>query len=799
VIHSVRNFVIELMFGLRGGRVKHPHRKSVLTPLNITIAYAGFGIFWGVISWLLPAGKSQQGTFDSPSQLFYHGFLLLATAALLYLLLRRSQSLTTRGKDSLSRLNRALKTFSGCNRALIRATEELQLMKEICRTIVEVGGYRLAWVGIAEPDDWKTVRPVAQWGDKDGYLTKLDMSWADTDRGRGPTGTAIRTGTTRVVQNILFDPSWAIWREEGLKHGFAASISLPLISDGKPVGALVIFASEKHAFGKEEVKLLEELADNLSFGIAMVRMNAERKKVAKERTLLASVIEQSMEGIILFDSDGTIKYVNPAIKTITGHAPQEIIGQNISALEGDEVTGRFYRSIWDALSRGDERSGHFIQAGKGGEFYEIDATLWSISDSSGAVSNQAVLIRDVTHEVHLERQLRQAQRMEAIATLAGGIAHDFNNNLASIITCTEMARDDVPPESPLRELLDVVLKSSYRGRKLVKQILTFCCQGEQERQPMQIEPIVNECLNLMRASFPTSIGVHLHVEEKPGLIMADPTQIHQIIMNLITNAGHAMRIKGGTLDLSIENVGSDTAAVSGALDLPSGRYLKLTVKDTGHGMEASTMERIFDPFFTTKGHTEGTGLGLSVVHGIVRNHGGVITVSSQPGAGTTFEVLLPRIEQALQDQAKDSPAPLPRGNERILFVDDEQDVVFAGKLMLERLGYQVVVGSDGLEALGIFRRQPEAFDLVITDQTMPRMTAAPGDQGERFAHGFFIIDDQNLGHKLTAPPRLCSVPAGSFPPVPPEKAASWQFHVCRSGLALLAEFSPPSARARYKG
>jgi PAS domain S-box-containing protein len=704
--------------------MSHYLGKRKLTPLNITIVYAVIGVVWGVLSCLLPAVLSHKSDSYKAIETLNHGVFILATAALLFLLIRRSEGETTRGRESLSRVNRALKTFSGCNQALIRATDELQLMKDICRTIVEVGGYKLAWVGIAEHDDWKKVVPVAQWGDRDGYLTQLDMSWADTDRGRGPTGTAIRTGTTKVVQNILFDASWALWREEAMKHGFKASISLPLISNDRPLGALVIFAGEKRAFGKEEVKLLEDLSDDLSFGVATLRMNAERKKVEKERKLLASVVEQSMEGIILFDSDGAIKYVNPAIETITGHAPEEIIGRNISALQGDDKTGEFYRSIWDALSRGDERSGHFIQKGKDGEFYEIDATLWSISDSTGAVSNHAVLIRDVTHEVHLERQLRQAQRMEAIATLAGGIAHDFNNNLASIITCTEMARDDVPAESPIRELLDVVLKSSYRGRKLVKQILTFCCQGEQERQPVQIEPILSECLNLMRPSLPASITVRKHVDERLGTIMGDPTQIHQIIMNLITNAGHAMRIKGGILEISLDNVGLDTAAGTGGPDLPSGCYLKLTVKDTGHGMDAKTMERIFDPFFTTKGHSEGTGLGLSVVHGIVRNHGGAITVSSMPGAGAAFEVYLPRVEQISGGDSSEAQATAPRGNEKILFVDDEEDLVFAGKKMLERLGYQVVVGRDGEQALDLFREQPASFDLVITDQTMPKMTGA---------------------------------------------------------------------------
>jgi PAS domain S-box-containing protein len=703
--------------------MNHTQSKRKLTPLNITIVYAITGVLWGALSSLIPAIVSQHSGASRQLQTVNHGFFILATAALLFLLIRRSEDETTRGKESLSRVNRALKTFSGCNQALIRATDELQLMKDICRTIVEVGGYRLAWVGIADHDDWKTVRPVAQWGDKDGYLTNLNMSWADTDRGRGPTGTAIRTGTTRVVQNILFDPSWELWREEGLKHGFAASISLPLMNGEHPLGALVIFASEKRAFGKEEVKLLEDLADDLSFGLATLRMNAQRKEVEKERKLLASVIQQSMEGIILFDTDGAIKYVNPAIKTITGHEPQQLIGKNISALEEDELCAEFFRSIKDALARGEERRGHFTLKRQDGDFYEIDATLWSISDSSGAVNN-AVLIGDVTHEAHLERQLRQAQRMEAIATLAGGIAHDFNNNLASIITCTEMARDDVPADSPLRELLDVVLKSSYRGRKLVKQILTFCCQGEQEKQPIQVEPILNECLNLMRASLPTSITVRSHLDEKPGAIMADPTQIHQIIMNLITNAGHAMRLKGGMLEVSLTNVGLDTASGTGGPDLPSGCYLKLTVKDTGHGMDAKTMERIFDPFFTTKNHSEGTGLGLSVVHGIVRNHGGGITVSSKAGYGSTFEVYLPRIERATNEETVEATSPPSGGNERILFVDDEEDVVFAGKKMLERLGYRVVVGRDGADALAIFREEPHGFDLVITDQTMPKMTGS---------------------------------------------------------------------------
>ena len=692
-----------------------------LTPLNIVLSYLVFGIVWALFFGWLPDALIYKRALLDDMEYINHWVFLFASAWMLYFFIIHSEAAIVRRKETLHRVNRALKTFSECNQAVVRAMDELHLMRDICRIIVEVGGYRVAWVGIAEHDGAKTIRPVAQWGDEKGYLKNLKLSWSDTDLGRGPTGTAIRTGVTSVIQNIAYDPKWALWREEALRHGFAASISLPISDGNRPFGALVIFAGERRAFYKEEVQLLEELTSDLSYGIATLRMNVERKKVENERKLLASVIEQAMEGIILFDSAGLIQYANPAVATITGRAPGEMIGRNISTLESEELNRDLYQVIWDALSRGEARTGHFIQKGKDGSLHEIESTIWSITDTSGTVGNYAALIRDVTHEVQLERQLRQAQRMEAIATLAGGIAHDFNNNLASIITCTEMARDDVPEESPTRELLDVVLKAGYRGKNLVKQILTFSCQGEQERKPVQVEMIVHECLRLVRASFPASIEIHCTMAEQPGMVLADPTQIHQIIMNLCTNAGHAMREKGGVLEITLVNTDLESADITGMPDLLPGCYLKLAVKDTGHGMDSQTMERIFDPFFTTKPHTEGTGLGLSVIHGIVRNHGGTIAVESEPGKGATFNVYLPRIE-SVAARPDDNPEPTQQGQERILLVDDENDVAFAGRKMLERLGYDVIVKMDGREALELFRAGPDRFDLIITDQAMPGMS-----------------------------------------------------------------------------
>ncbi len=695
--------------------------KWKLTPLSIAVIYAVIGVLWVVGAKVFFSDLTEEPWSFIRMEATNHTFFIIITALLLYFLIHHSLEEIMQGKESLHRVNRAFKALSDCNKALVHATDEVRLMEEICRTFVEAAGYRLAWVGMAEDDEERSVRPVAQWGDEKGYLKGLKLSWSESAWGQGPTGAAIRSGATCVVQNIALDPRWKPWQEEAHRHGFAASISLPLTSGERHFGALVIFAEEEGAFDNGEVKLLEELAEDLSYGIAALRTQADRKKVEKERKLLASVIQQALEGIILLDGDGLIQYANPAVESITGHAPEMLIGKNIRTLDCEAHMGEFYSAIWEAISRGEVRISNSIQKGGDERPYHIDSAIWTISDDSGAVSNYVALIRDVTHEVQLEWQLNQAQRMEAIGTLAGGIAHDFNNNLASIITCAEMARDDVPEESPIRELLDVVLKSSYRGRNLVKQILTFSCQVEQERQPVQVERIVSECLKLLRASFPTSIEIRQNIAERLGLVLADPTQIHQIVMNLCTNAGHAMQENGGKLEITLANTDLDTAAVSGFPDLPSGPYLRLTVQDTGHGMNSATMERIFDPFFTTKRHGEGTGLGLSVVHGIVKNHGGAIKVNSEPGRGSSFHVFLPRIDHAAEKGAAAYVQP-PRGKERILFIDDEEDLVFAGKMMLERLGYAVVAKNDSREALEMFHNRPHDFDLIITDQTMPKMT-----------------------------------------------------------------------------
>ena len=312
--------------------------------------------------------------------------------------------------------------------------------------------------------------------------------------------------------------------------------------------------------------------------------------------------------------------------------------------------------------------------------------------------------------------------MEAVGTLAGGIAHDFNNILSAIIGYTELGLNDAASLPNLKKKLDEILKAGYRARDLVKQILAFSRQADHEKKAIQIKLIIKEALKLLRASIPTTIEIR-HNLMSNAMVMADPTQIHQILMNLCTNAEHAMSESGGILEVSLNNVELDRNFAMRNPEIPPGRYVCLTVSDTGHGMSEELMKRLYDPFFTTKDPDKGTGLGLSVVHGIVKSHGGTISVQSKPGKGASFNVFLPIVEKQIQPGVE-IRLQVPTGNERILFVDDEKSIMDLGRQVLEQLGYEVEARSSSIEALESFKAYPDNFDIVITDMTMPHMTGA---------------------------------------------------------------------------
>ncbi len=329
--------------------------------------------------------------------------------------------------------------------------------------------------------------------------------------------------------------------------------------------------------------------------------------------------------------------------------------------------------------------------------------------------------RDTTERTRIEEQLRHSQKMEAIGTLAGGIAHDFNNILGAIIGYTEMSWQDAPRGSTIRYNLEQVLKSSARARDLIKQILTFSRKDSRERQPLETGPVIKEVCKLLRATIPANIEIRERIDPGSGVVMAQPVQIHQLVMNLCTNAADAMRETGGALNVMLTPV-AVTEDMMPRFELAApGNYVQLTVRDTGKGIAPEHQDKIFDPFFTTKKEARGTGMGLAVVHGIVKNHGGGICIDSAPGKGTAFHILLPKTDYTPTPATGPDP-DLPSGTGHILLVDDEQMIVEMCSQMLASLGYTVTAAHGSTVALERFSAAPHAFDLVITDQTMPHMT-----------------------------------------------------------------------------
>lgn len=482
------------------------------------------------------------------------------------------------------------------------------------------------------------------------------------------------------------------------------------------------------------------MLDNQRIKGILVNFRDISDRVASERALKASELRlrkaQAMAHVGHWEFD-------PATQTIRGskewfrlfgldRSTPVVALQEVRALVVEEDGARVRQAMDDLLIQNvDYDLVYRIRRASDQQLVWLHSRAELIFRSDGRDPVVSGVIQDITaakraeeEKTQLENQLRQAQKMESIGTLAGGIAHDFNNILSPIIGFTEMTAAEMPPGSQARANLEEVLTAAQRAKEMVRHILTFSRQDTQEMKPMNIQPVVRESMKLLRSSLPSTIDIQVQLDEETGSVMGDSTQIHQLVVNLCTNAYQAMRERGGRLKVSLAEVDVDTFAQAPSREVLPGRYVCLSVEDTGHGIDQAIIDRIFEPYFTTKGPAEGTGMGLSMVHGIVKRHQGHITVDSALGVGTTFRIYIPRMACVHETTLNETTEFVPLGHEHILLVDDEPQLLAMQGQILERLGYDVTAMNSSQEALEAFRTSPETFDLLITDQTMPNLTGA---------------------------------------------------------------------------
>ena len=512
--------------------------------------------------------------------------------------------------------------------------------------------------------------------------------------------------------------------KECVETGHFLAESMDLRKDGTPFhvevhGSLFEYKGSRHLMAMVRDVTVRKKAE-AALRSSREEFKALYEKSRKEYELYYSILHTSADAIVIYDLNGNVKYVNPSFTHIFGWTLRDLEGRRVPFVPESEREATL-AGIKDIIEHGKPvRKFRTKRCTKDGRTLNISVSGSRYNDHEGNPAGMLVILRDITLEQKLEDQLQQAHKMEAIGTLAGGIAHDFNNILSIILGNAELAIDDISNGKPAEQSLKEIRKASFRARELVQQILSFARKTMTSLKPMEINGIVKESLKLMRASIPAMVDIHSNIPSEPSMILGDPTEIHQIVINLCTNAAHAMKTSGGTLEVGLSEVALDEKTASRYEDLSPGVFVKLTVKDNGEGISKDILEKVFEPYFTTKEFGAGSGMGLAVVYGLVKKCKGAIKIESDVGEGTTVEVLFPKIEEEAPATEKKEDE-LPRGTERILLVDDDPAIVNMTGQMLKRLGYFVTEKTDSTGALESFKSSPEDFDLVITDMSMPKM------------------------------------------------------------------------------
>jgi PAS domain S-box-containing protein len=640
----------------------------------------------------------------------------------------------------LAKANRMLNILSACIESVMRAAEESTLLQEICRIIVEIGGYSLVWIGYAEQDADCTVRPVAQAGFEDGYLDTLGITWAEGERGQGPTGTAIRTSKPCIASDIQTDPQFAPWRKEAIRRGYASSIALPLKFGGRVFGALNIYAAEPDAFHDEEVRLLMELADDLAFGLSSLREREARWRA--EEALRGSEEKYRTVADFTYDweywqgPDGRYLYVSPSCERITGYRAEEflqdpglldriihpddrelVVGKSGQHEPHDGVQAASCALDFRVITRNQEPRwiSHCCQPvfGYKGQYMGLRGSNRDITERRNAEEQRE----------KLQTQLIQAQRMELVGRLAGGVAHDFNNILAVILGHAQLALMKLESSNPLRPTMEEIEKAARRSADLTRQLLAFARHQTISPLVLDINQTVSALLTLLRRLIGEDIELIFRPSEQLWSVKMDPSQIDQVLTNLCVNARDAI---GGVGRITIEtsNIAFDEVAGISQPGFAPGEYVLLSVCDDGCGMEEEVQQHLFEPFFTTKGIGQGTGLGLATVYGIVKQNDGFIHVISEPGKGSTIQIYLPghargKAEAVRRDVVADHQV-VP-GKETVLLVEDQLELLSLCRAILENLGYRVLSAGSARNALQLAATHGADIHLLVTDVVMPEM------------------------------------------------------------------------------
>jgi PAS domain S-box-containing protein len=659
-----------------------------------------------------------------------------------------NRDITERKKDeeSLCRINRALRTLTKCNETLVRAEYETDLLHTVCRVITEDGGYRLAWVGYAQNDESKSILAVARAGYDDGYLDALDLTWSDCEKGRGPSATAIRTGVPCLVKDVMNDPRFAPWRDQAAQRGYRSLFAIPLVSSEGTIGSLCIYASEPDAFDDEEQDLMVRLTNDLVFGITALRTREKQKRTAealresleqyrrlaaergREHSLLRALLDSIPDLIFFKDPEGVYLGCNKAFEAFCGRREKDLVGHTDLDLFPREV-GEFFRQMDRRMmsQRTARRNEEWVDYPDGRRVL-LDTLKSPFYDQAADLLGLIGISRDITERKQgeeerkmLESQLQQAQKMEAVGQLAGGIAHDFNNILTAIIGYSEVILLRMEQENPLRRHMEQVLISAERAAELTKGLLAFSRKQVLDTRPIDLCEVLQGLKKMLTRIIPEDIEFRTTVVEDKLTVMADKGQIEQVLMNLVTNAKDSMP-KGGILSIDVSPVNIDGSFAHAHRFAESGQYACISVSDTGHGMDADTQRKIFEPFFTTKEVGKGTGLGMAIIYGIVKQHNGYINVYSEPGIGTTFRIYLPLSTEEIEEVSRMRQFEAnAEGTETILLVEDDESVRDLNRMILEDAGYTVLEAVDGQDALDKFMERPAAFDMLVTDVIMPKI------------------------------------------------------------------------------